>query len=1026
MSLLNIYDRPGVALANVASGDLSGGIDAIFRPQELSPQEMQNLRERFLKHKAAKNPFVKTVVDLATNPLMFIGLAMALHPTYGRVANAKDLLKVTKEGGKYVKDVNKFLTGIMSPFTSSRALHHTGLWDTALDFVDDSSRMSQELQDKLDDAIKWFQTNSKDGKLTTRRLILAYQKAGGWDKPLKYRTLSDGTREVVSGIPMQQYYKNVFKEGEVMSEGLNQAIRNEDQALFGFAEKLRGIYDHAKTKLGLDDIEVLRDLALKGTDISPNYMPQMTTQTPLESMVFKAVGGKGARRSYEKMIAQITEGYTPGIINQRMGQSLPLQSHLDEVKDVFSPTMWKKLQSLERIQVDRFRDTLRNLATVPEIATPQVIEKAMEDLNPSAVARLRKGGGMDEFLASVQTTLRGMKSMTNPKDFEQTLNHLAQHLGAPARYSMDAASVTRRYAQVSGPTFAWYTRKGGDRLMGIMKDVQAQMQAQLFVPENNAKGLRMIYDEWNDSIIPMLRGLKDPREWARQQKWLDQAYRSSVWLSKEGTAQKLIPKPLRDWMFKNLSGQAGSLSEKTWGGMIASAYYGGALGANISPVSKNLLQNLLTTMPITGPRNLAMGISHVTGRIPKLMALGPKIGWDNAIAKVFPEYAEKFGTEGIASAMASGDLAMERRALGMARGGWDKVKKGMMMPFATSEKFNRLTAFYSAHKMALRDGLEAADASEFARRLTMQTQFTGGVLGQPKALRGVWTPFRQFMHFPMRYGEYLYGSMRMGPDPNVRSLGVLGRGLVGSATTYTIAKNFLGMDLTGGLMTGALPTPAYEGAPFYPFPFVPPLVGQVGEVARSVLTGDYSKLPAAAAIALPGGLGIRRGFKTFSPKYADYKNRTPDGRIPVYNDKNMLIGNMTPTQLFMRGIGIKPAEVQNEQDMMAYLLRHRDKIRQYRRDYLEALARNDVEQAEKVNKQFQKKYNGLGPLRVKKADIKSVRNRHTISRLNRTLKGFPEEYRPMFQQMVEQAKLAQFAQDIDNDPTGSTLMNYLP
>ena len=109
--------------------------------------------------------------------------------------------------------------------------------------------------------------------------------------------------------------------------------------------------------------------------------------------------------------------------------------------------------------------------------------------------------------------------------------------------------------------------------------------------------------------------------------------------------------------------------------------------------------------------------------------------------------------------------------------------------------------------------------------------------------------------------------------------------------------------------------------------------------------------------------------------------------------------------------------------MMQYLLTQREKIRQYRRDYLEALGENNLRKADRVNRDFQKKYPELGPLQIKKGDIRAVRNRKENARLQRAIKGFPKDYQPLFQSMFEQAELSQMSQTIDFNP--ESLQYYL-
>ena len=176
---------------------------------------------------------------------------------------------------------------------------------------------------------------------------------------------------------------------------------------------------------------------------------------------------------------------------------------------------------------------------------------------------------------------------------------------------------------------------------------------------------------------------------------------------------------------------------------------------------------------------------------------------------------------------------------------------------------------------------------------------------------------------------------------------------------------------------------------------------------------------------LPGGIAVRRLYKTLGPKYADYKNRTEDGRIPVYNDQKALIGAFTPWQLSMRAIGIAPTSQQAEYDAAKWLITQRDKIRGYRRDYLESLASNDIRGAEKINREFQKAYPELGPLQTKKSDLKAIHNRREISRLNRILKGFPKSYQPLFSSMISQAGLSEITQNLEERPLDLEAYNPL-
>jgi len=1021
---VSIYDRPAISLANMASGDIGGAFQAVFDPMDLGPNQMQNLREKILKNKTWRdNPFIATITDLATNPLMWIGMAMALHPVYGKVAKADEILALTKAGTRYSKDTLGWLKNIVSPFTGYRAFWHTGLMDEIIGHVHTSSIFAKKYSDEVADHVLAYKSATGTGLSKADKTLVA-MKMEFWDKPLKYG--ADGKVITGKATPLLEHYSNYFrKQGvETLFPNLDKSMSPELKQL---AQKMRVSYDRIGKDLfreAKNSGVVLEEFSRKGTDMLPGYFPHMTSQSNLVSEASTKFGVVNPK-SYARTLREAFSKREAGIIRNRMGRSMPLSTDIESVAHLMPGNIPEMLNHLERRSIQEFKTTLLNLYRSGKHTDLDAIKTAMGSVDPGAVSQLKATGGFDEFILKMREHLVGL-GRYNPKEgVETALSNMATAMGAPTRYSMDAVGVTEKYIQVAGPTFGWISKGYGPRMMKIIDDIPQQIGIQMNIPGVSSESVRWVVNDFKDSLGPMLRGMKDSKEWARQQHFQDVAYKAQLWLSGEGKVQKAIPANARKWMVEALSGSRGGLSSKSIGGRIASMFYVSTLGLNVSPISKNMLQNLITTVNIMGPEATAKGLTDVAKRMPKFAELASKVGVDEAVRLTFPGYYKWFGHEGISAAMGAGDIAKEGTAISGATNIYERVKQGMMMPFAASEKLNRFWAFYAGQAKGLTDGLGKEAAREFAAKMTMFTQFPGGVLGQPKALRGVWSPFRQFLHFPMRYMEYLYGSMRMGPDPMKISTGVLGRTIAGSTGMYTAAKNLLGMDISGGLVGGAIPTPGYEGAPFYPFPFVPPLLSTTGEAASSLLTGDYSKMENVAAMLIPSGLAARRGFKAWAPRYADYQKRTPDGRIPIYNDKHMLIGNVTGMQLAMRGLGLKPTEIQSEGDMMKYLLTHRDRIRQYRRDYLEAMANNDLEQARKVNKAFQKKYPALGPIKVKKADIRAIETRKTVSRLNRTLKGFSASDRPVFAQMIEQSQLADFARQLDDDPSGATLQGYL-
>jgi len=266
----------------------------------------------------------------------------------------------------------------------------------------------------------------------------------------------------------------------------------------------------------------------------------------------------------------------------------------------------------------------------------------------------------------------------------------------------------------------------------------------------------------------------------------------------------------------------------------------------------------------------------------------------------------------------------------------------------------------------------------------------------------------------LRMMGMLQGSVRLGMNPNKLDWGTMGRALAGSTTAYITARNLLNTDISGGLLTGALPLPQYEKAPFYPWPFVPPVAQIAGVGVKALMEGSTQALGDVGALLVPGGIAARRAYKSLAPRYADYQNPTPGGRIPLYNNDKSLMGTLSPMELTLRAMGLRPKSISAEQGAAKWILSQRDRIRAFRRDYTQAMFENDAAKAEKVNKEFQRVYPEFGPLKIKKSDITALENRRQISRLHRIERGISKDYRPLFSSVIGEAGLARMTEDIQS------------
>ena len=74
---ITFYDRPQLAFANLLRGNVDAMNRSIFAPQTVTPHEIQSFRNALFKGKKP-SPLMKTITDMATNPLVIIGLVVGL------------------------------------------------------------------------------------------------------------------------------------------------------------------------------------------------------------------------------------------------------------------------------------------------------------------------------------------------------------------------------------------------------------------------------------------------------------------------------------------------------------------------------------------------------------------------------------------------------------------------------------------------------------------------------------------------------------------------------------------------------------------------------------------------------------------------------------------------------------------------------------------------------------------------------------------------------------------------------------
>jgi hypothetical protein len=896
-----------------------------------------------------------------------------------------------------------WMSQIHSAFTNLRNI--PGLWPRLAKYWQETTRFIDDVGPKINEAFKAAGPLSKE----QRYRVAAYMQ--GWNK---------SENSLKKMIP--ELGRSLGKSP--LAPGLQGKMTQQELKL---ATDLRKILDGTWKKFepSLDNIR--NELGAKGVKIGnflEDYFPRFTAYSRYEKAGLKAAasGPKG----YQPMIDQLVESKIASGLHARRGLSLTNINELKRMAEIgdLDGRVVPAIESFVNNRVagtsEALRQAVRNIKEAGTLNAAQAQTKFVAELEP----HLRKLGiNLHARLGSQKAakgTLHFMaESLLGTADdaarFGAEVDAASRALSLPAEYSMDVVKVMPRYISSLAPTYAWWAKGHGPAITKII----------------NKPGI-FANNRWQEEftrgqLLPLMRGMKDWRSFSRATHFGDWKHRQMMWLKTSDVAKRFIPEKTREWMTKYFSDVRGSLSAESFGSNISRYFYLSTLGFNIAPATKNMLQNYITlmNMPGIGPRGIWMGLNGTKGSEGLIHRLGTfqrhlskGASFAEAFKRAFPDFVREVGSEsGVLNALMSGDMYAEGRAIPKLAGTLaGKAQKAALLPFSMSELGNRLLGFYAAKNSHMAAGFGSKAAREFGLNATMASHFFGGPLAMPRALMGMPQPFRQFLQFPLRFAGFLHSSPRWGPDPTKLDFGTIGRVLLGSTAAYTVGKNLAGVDLAPGLLWGALPLPTYEQAPFHPFPFVPPAVSVAGSAVKALTSGEAKPLMSALTLLTPGGVAARRAYKSLSPKFADYNTPTPDGRIPLYNENHALVGTYSPMQLFMRSVGVTPSSVAGEQGAAKWLLSQRDKIRQLRREYLEAATKNNWHEAEKINQQFQKDYPGLGPLQIKKSDLNAIHNRREISRLNRILKGFPAAYRPMFAGMVAETSLAKITEDLQQQP----------
>ena len=559
-------------------------------------------------------------------------------------------------------------------------------------------------------------------------------------------------------------------------------------------------------------------------------------------------------------------------------------------------------------------------------------------------------------------------------------------------YSLYWSAVMENYGNSMASTYAWSARGWGPKLI-------QEVEGPMWVASQKSAAGRLRYHIAKENVLPVALGKLSQTEamyalqWGGMKKqafdFFTEMAKSNKWgLGRESQwlADQLARPEMRDLTFKNA------------GAKLAGYLYLSALGLNPASAGLNLFQNITHTTGLVPFPYVAKGMREASKGMPtflKKVGSGTKI--EQAFLEAWPEYLKLGGS--------SSEVSEMLRRVRMGAGGVasasriEQAKKLVMGMFSGSERFNKLTAYHAGRLWGLGEKLPAWQAERVGMEIMNRTQFPGGFLSQSIMMQGWWPPFRQFTQFPARTLELFTSSP-----------GTMGR-MMATAGVAHEAGRAMGVDLSRAMVFGAMPQPMGEDQPFFPMPFMPPLLGVIGGVGSDLFSGEagFTNTRRNLPLAMPGGVALARVNQVYgSPAvakmigrgYADYRNPRADGTIPVYTADGSLREFQSPVGLFKKAVGWNTLMGDQEADLTSYLVTQRDRIRNYRRSYVEALAANDMTRASTIHGEYKRAYPQLGDIVVKPSDIRAVHLRHDVTRLERVLETMPQDARELFGGMV--------------------------
>lgn len=1060
-----MWERPRHMLGRAVRGDISAAFRATFSPDMLSPTERRGWIPQ------DDSPMSK-VIRGATNPLIILGLVLSLkYP----VAKAKNLFAASKAVAGYNK---KFLLNpyakalppgiwrglsaytifggtkfgrILERIAESTHTFHTRtnqVWSKAATRAENVMGGAASIGTQCRTAGVLDGLHQPDGRMMRwmRAIWRDSMEAAGVSKAVINQKLGRAGRQILpGGRTLQQDIPATLWQGaketqefmwrETMT-GMGRArLTHRVKESIGFFNRLDdfGINYHGshRRKAFLKDLQktLMEKPPQKISDLMKNATMRQRYFAQLEQKGI-SITGETAQKGYLEVMREAGH-HSMHHLDDYFAH---VESHLSLADEAKAAEQYWKRKGLSMDQA-----AMRRLFGPVDKAMTPGFRRIMEQLSLErniAPRLMPRRAGMIPNLNDWEQHL-GKYFTPETTEMVEALSLLGTEAGTLRfrQYSLRLGAVMEGSAQAMSRNYALAAQGLGPRLTNAFNEMKASPMAD---PIKVALA--------QDTYMPLALGKINPTESMHALSWSYWKRRAYDFFG-QSQVKETLGKSIAERLQAGIaSPMVQDITYRNAGAKLAGWIYQSALGLNPASAGLNLMQNLMTTAGVVGGRHLMSGFGAAVRDIEKTAKIYAKGG--KTLSEAFDIAAPHF-------AKYIGHLS-EVEALGAVRrlhvGGktWrthaEKAKAVIMSMFTRSEQFNKLWAFHSGRLKGLAEGLDPHFASQIGAKVMKATQYPGGWMGAPNILLKWPAPLRQFLQFPARTFELAttrglqIGAAELPLRASGRArwnLGTAGRMLLAGGITYEAGQELLDLDLSHGLMFGAMPLPFGPDAPGYPIPFPPAVSTPLGLVGDILEGGEFKRTRQAMPLAVPGGVALARAAtrlpvvgekvaKRLGRSYADYKHVTPDGRVPIFTSQGALKGFRSPLGLFADAIGWRTLTGRPESDLMKYLVSQRDRLRDFHRRAVEAVANNNMSDLIRIKEEYRKVYPELGELKFRKQDIRAVHLRHDVSRVERLLETMPAESRALFGPMIGVALGEQAEQFLGVDPAflgGGTILS---